>query len=108
MIITLKFNYFLSISNGLLVCNRTDMDEVTKQQIVITMILPIVDMAKIHALQEKTIGQKIYKYRMMNNLYQKDIANMLGVCLDSVTGYEKGRTVPSKRIMQKLVANKII
>ena len=33
----LKFQLFLSISNNLLVCNRKDMGEVTKQQIIITL-----------------------------------------------------------------------
>lgn len=104
----IEIKLFLSISNGLLVCPRTDMDEVTKQQIIVTYVIPIIDMSKILSLPEHTVGQKIYKYRKLNNLYQKDIAKMLGICTDSVTGYEKERTNPSKTVIQKLKVNKII
>jgi DNA-binding transcriptional regulator YiaG len=84
------------------------MGEVTKQQIIITLFFPIINIDEIHSLPEETIGQKIYKYRKINNLYQKDIADMLDVCLDTVTGYEKERTIPSKKTLNMLEYYNII
>ncbi len=84
------------------------MDEGTNQQIIVTLIFPLMDLVNLYSLPENTIGQQIYKYRKLNNLYQKDIAEMLGVCIDSVTGYEKERTTPSTSIIKKLIKLSII
>lgn len=84
------------------------MREGTKQQIIVTLFIPIIDMTKINALPENTIGQKIYKYRKLNNLYQKDIAKLIGVTTDTITNYEKERTNPSKTTLKKLISTSII
>ncbi len=65
-------------------------------------------MSKIINLPNDTIAEKIYKYRKLNNLYQKDLAKILGVSVDSVTGYEKGRTIPQKYVMKRLKSLNII
>jgi DNA-binding XRE family transcriptional regulator len=39
---------------------------------------------------------------MDNNLLQADVAKILGVCEDSVVGWENGRTCPLKRQMQAI------
>lgn len=102
---TIEIQLFLSISNNLLVCNRKDMVEGTKQQIIITLLLPIFN---IDSLPNYTIGQKIYKYRKANNIYQKDLADMIGVSLTTIANYENERTIPLKNTLNKLKYYEII
>ena len=81
------------------------MHEVTKPQIIITLFLPIFN---IDSLPNYTIGQKIYKYRKANNLYQKDLADMIGVSLTTIANYENERTIPLKNTLNKLKYYEII
>jgi len=53
-------------------------------------------------LPENTIGEKLYKYRKEHDLFQKDVAKMLDVCTDTITGYEKERTIPTKKVKTKM------
>jgi transcriptional regulator with XRE-family HTH domain len=43
----------------------------------------------------KTIGDHIRKWRMDNHLLQKDVAEILGVCEDTIVGWEMRGTEPS-------------
>lgn len=51
----------------------------------------------------KTIGDHIRKRRLDLNLYQKDVATIIGVKTDSVLNWEKGRSSPQIRIIPKII-----
>ena len=51
----------------------------------------------------KTIGDYIRKKRLDLGLYQKDVAQRLGVTTDSVTNWEKGRSSPRLHLIPKIV-----
>ncbi|MBQ8749986.1 MAG: helix-turn-helix transcriptional regulator [Clostridia bacterium] len=49
-----------------------------------------------------SIGEKIKKVRLENGLYQKDLAKMLGIARETLTGYEVGRCEPDLQIIRKI------
>lgn len=49
-----------------------------------------------------TIGDHIRAWRINNNLLQKDIAKMLQVTEDTITGWENGRVAPGIRQIPKI------
>ena len=57
---------------------------------------------KSYPLEPKTLGEKIRKHRMDLGLFQKDVARFVGVKTDTVTNWEKGRTIPNKKHQMKL------
>jgi transcriptional regulator with XRE-family HTH domain len=42
--------------------------------------------------------------RIEKRLLQKDIADLLGVCEDSITGWENNRSVPQRKFLKKIYA----
>jgi DNA-binding XRE family transcriptional regulator len=44
----------------------------------------------------KTLGEYIRKWRMEKGLFQKDLANMIGVDETTIVNWEKGKTKPLK------------
>ena len=57
---------------------------------------------KGYPIKPKTLGQKIRKRRMDLGLLQKDVARFVGVVIDTVTLWEKGRKEPSKRYLKRI------
>jgi transcriptional regulator with XRE-family HTH domain len=53
-------------------------------------------------MKPKKLGEKIRKRRMDLGLFQKDVAKSVGVVVDTVTLWEKGRTKPSKRYLERI------
>lgn len=51
----------------------------------------------------RSIGEHIKKRRLELHLFQADVANILGVCEDSITGWENGRSEPQIRYYPKLI-----
>ena len=51
----------------------------------------------------KTIGDHIRAWRLDNNVLQADVANMLGVCEDTVVGWEVRGTIPKTRQMSGII-----
>ncbi len=51
----------------------------------------------------KSLGETIKKKRMDMELFQKDIAQIIGVSTDTVTNWEKGRTKPSLKNLDKIM-----
>lgn len=45
----------------------------------------------------KSIGDHIQAWRLDNHLQQSDVAKMLGVCEDSIVGWEMRGTIPTVR-----------
>ncbi|MFT5479523.1 MAG: DNA-binding transcriptional regulator YiaG [Bacteroidia bacterium] len=71
-------------------------------------VLPFCQLITLHAKKPinqsnwypkspKTLGERIRKWRMDNCLLQKDVAIKLGVCEDTLTGWENSRYQPSNR-----------
>jgi DNA-binding transcriptional regulator YiaG len=57
---------------------------------------------KGYPIKPKTIAEKIRKHRMDLGLFQKDVAEFVGVSTDTVTLWEKGRKEPSKRYLKRI------
>lgn len=51
----------------------------------------------------KTIGDHIRKVRLDRKLLQKEVATLLNVCEDTITGWENGRTQPMIHCMPKII-----
>ena len=50
----------------------------------------------------RTVGQRLKKKRMDMGLFQKDVAKILGVDVNTITNWEKERTRPSKGCMGRI------
>lgn len=48
------------------------------------------------------IGQHIRKKRIEMGLKQSELAKLLGVCEDTITGWENGRTLPQIRNLKNI------
>jgi len=55
-----------------------------------------------YPLRPKTLGDRIKKKRMDMGLFQRDVARIIGVSVDTITNWEKGRTRPSRYSMLKI------
>ena len=55
-----------------------------------------------YPLRPKTIGEKLKKKRLDLGLFQKDVAEIIGVDVNTITNWEKGRCKPSRRCLKKL------
>jgi len=51
----------------------------------------------------KCIGDHIRKWRISNDFLQKDVAQILSVSIDTITGWEIGETTPAIRHMPKII-----
>ena len=51
----------------------------------------------------KTIGDHIRKRRLDLHLYQKDVAKIIGVSECTIWNWEKGRSNPTSRHIQKII-----
>ncbi|HEY1047543.1 MAG TPA: helix-turn-helix transcriptional regulator [Bacteroidia bacterium] len=49
-----------------------------------------------------TLGEKIKKRRIELELFQKELAEIIGVTEDCITLWEKGKSKPSKRYREKI------
>ena len=49
------------------------------------------------------IGEHIKKRRLELKLFQSDVAKLLGVCEDTITGWENGRSFPQIQYYPKLI-----
>ena len=57
---------------------------------------------KGYPARPRALGEKIRKHRMDLALFQKDVAEFVGVKTDTVTLWEKGRTKPSRENLRKI------
>jgi DNA-binding XRE family transcriptional regulator len=55
-----------------------------------------------YPLRPKTLGERLKKKRLDMELFQKDVAQIVGVSADTVTNWERGRTKPSKHAMIRI------
>ena len=50
-----------------------------------------------------TLGDKLRNRRLTLKLLQEDVAKIIGVCTDSITGWEKNRTSPLIQFMPAII-----
>lgn len=50
----------------------------------------------------KVVGDRLKTYRLLNNLRQEDLADMLGVTSQMVSKYETGKNLPNVELFCKL------
>jgi ribosome-binding protein aMBF1 (putative translation factor) len=50
----------------------------------------------------KTMGERLKKKRLDMGLYQKDVAEIIGVDVNTITLWEKGRCEPCKGCMKRV------
>jgi DNA-binding XRE family transcriptional regulator len=55
-----------------------------------------------YPLRPRTIGEKLKKKRLDLGLFQKDVAEIIGVDVNTITLWEKGTYEPSKRFLMKI------
>jgi len=47
---------------------------------------------------DRTLGERVKKWRLERGLFQKDLAKMVGVAEMTIVNWEKGRTKQKKEI----------
>ena len=52
--------------------------------------------------ESKSLGQKIKRYRLINDIRQEDMAEKMGVSRATLINYEKGHTVINIDILNKI------
>lgn len=57
-----------------------------------------------YPMRPKTLGERIKKKRLDLDLCQKDVAKIIGVDVNTITLWEKGRHEPGKRFLKKIVS----
>ena len=57
---------------------------------------------KGYPARPRALGEKIRKHRMDLGLFQKDVAEFVGVKTDTVTLWKKDKTKPSKENLRKI------
>jgi DNA-binding transcriptional regulator YiaG len=73
----------------------------TKPKIILTVQRPKT-LPDGYPSRPKTLGERIKKERMDLELFQKDVARMIGVSADTITNWEKGRTKPCRRYISEI------
>lgn len=53
-------------------------------------------------LADNTLGDKIKYSRLVNNMYQKDLALKLGVHVTTIIRYEQNKIIPSAKMLKQL------
>jgi DNA-binding XRE family transcriptional regulator len=56
-----------------------------------------------YPMRAKTIGERIRKKRLDMGLFQEDVAKIIGVDVNTVTNWEKGRFKPCKECLGKVM-----
>lgn len=54
-------------------------------------------------INPKTLGEHIRRKRVKSNLFQKDVANTIGVSEDSITYWENNRAAPQIQFYPKII-----
>ena len=63
---------------------------------------PLVITLRISLYPDRTLGERIKKWRLERGLFQKDLAKLIGVDEMTIVNWEKGRTKPTEKNMEKL------
>jgi len=58
---------------------------------------------RISRYPARTLGERIKKWRLEQGLFQKDLAEMIGVDEMTIVNWEKGKTKPIRTKLEKLI-----
>ena len=59
---------------------------------------PLVVTLRMSLHPDRTLGERVKKWRLERGLFQKDLAKMVGVAEMTIVNWEKGRTKQKKEI----------
>lgn len=65
---------------------------------------PLVITLRLSLYPDQTLGERIRKWRLEQGLFQRDFAKMIGVNEMTIVNWEKGRTKPTRRNLERLRA----
>jgi DNA-binding XRE family transcriptional regulator len=65
---------------------------------------PLVITLRLSLYPDGTLREHIKKWRLEQELFQRDLAKMIGVDEMTIVNWEKGRTKPTKKNMEKIKA----
>jgi DNA-binding XRE family transcriptional regulator len=57
---------------------------------------------RIFLYPDRTVGERIKKWRLEEGLFHRDLAKLIGVDEMTIVGWEKGRTKPIKKNFERL------
>jgi DNA-binding XRE family transcriptional regulator len=63
---------------------------------------PLVITLRLSLYPDRTLGERIRKWRLEHGLFQTDLAKKIGVSEMSIVNWEKGRTRPNKQSLERL------
>ena len=58
---------------------------------------PLVITLRVSLYPDRTLAERIKKWRLEHGLFQKDLAKMIGVNEMTIVNWEKGRALPSEK-----------
>jgi transcriptional regulator with XRE-family HTH domain len=65
---------------------------------------PLVITLRLSLHPDRTLGERLRKWRLERGLYQVDLAKMVGVNEMTIVNWEKGRTKPTKKNLERINA----
>ena len=65
---------------------------------------PLVVTLRLSLHPDRTLGERVKKWRLERGLFQKDLAKMVGVAEMTIVNWEKGRTKPTKGNLERIRA----
>jgi len=64
---------------------------------------PLAITLRLSRYPDRTLGERIKKWRLGQGLFQVDLAKRIGVSEMTVINWEKGKTKPIKQYLERLV-----
>jgi DNA-binding XRE family transcriptional regulator len=65
---------------------------------------PLVITLRVSLYPDRTLGERIKKWRLEQGFFQRDLAKIIGVNEMTIINWEKGRTRPKGKNLEKLNA----
>jgi DNA-binding XRE family transcriptional regulator len=65
---------------------------------------PLVVTLRISLYPDTTFGERIKKWRLERGLFQRDLAKIIGVDEMTIVNWERGRTKPTKKNLDRIKA----
>jgi len=63
---------------------------------------PLVITLRISLYPDRTLGERIKKWRLEQGLFQRDLAKIIGVDEMTIVNWEKGKTKPTNKSLERL------
>jgi DNA-binding XRE family transcriptional regulator len=63
---------------------------------------PLVITLRLSLHPDRTLGERIKKWRLEEGLFQRDLARLIGVDEMTIVNWEKGKTKPIKQYLERL------